>query len=30
KGPADIFIEGNILWIPKMAEGKIFKVELNK
>ncbi|EAH4618745.1 ATP-binding protein [Campylobacter jejuni] len=28
KGPADIFIENNILWIPKMVEGKILKVEL--
>ncbi len=28
KGPADIFIEGDTLWIPKMVEGKILKVEL--
>ncbi|MBZ7943191.1 ATP-binding protein [Campylobacter sp. RM13744] len=28
KGPADIFLDKNDLWIPKMAEGKILKVEL--
>ncbi|MGH2327822.1 ATP-binding protein [Campylobacter taeniopygiae] len=28
KGPADIFLDKNNLWIPKMAEGKILKVEL--
>lgn len=26
KGPADIFIDKNTLWIPKMVEGKILKV----
>ncbi|MBZ7955237.1 ATP-binding protein [Campylobacter molothri] len=28
KGPADIFLDKNDLWIPKMAESKILKVEL--
>ncbi|MBM0637208.1 ATP-binding protein [Campylobacter sp. VicNov18] len=28
KGPADIFVEGDNLWIPKMVEGKILKVDL--
>ena len=26
KGPADMFLDKNILWIPKMAEGKILKI----
>ncbi|MDX2330565.1 ATP-binding protein [Campylobacter hepaticus] len=30
KGPADIFVENNNLWIPKMIEGKIMKVVLEK
>lgn len=28
KGPADMFIDGDTLWIPKMVEGKILKVKL--
>ncbi|RDU74384.1 ATP-binding protein [Helicobacter anseris] len=28
KGPADMFFDGEFLWIPKMVEGKILKVKL--
>lgn len=28
KGPADMFIDGDALWIPKMVEGKILKIKL--